>query len=132
MSAPNDFLTRPDTIGLAVCERWKDVGEEADLVSWSSVVAQLGLNDLTHRGIAQAVLVRHALRVECVLTPAPNWDEVYRGVNELLDKGWDVTVLAPLGSLGTAHEALSGLAAVLQGWWVRDDQRLHFSTEEIA
>jgi hypothetical protein len=76
--------------------------------------------------------VRHALRVECVLTASPDWDEVYRGVNELLGKGWSVTVLAPLRSLGSAHDALSGLTAVLQGWWVRDDEKLHFSTEEIA
>jgi hypothetical protein len=132
MSAPNDSLTRPDNIGLAVCERWKDIGENADLVSWCSLVDRLGLDDLADQGISQAVLIPHALRIECVLTPTPNWEEVYRGVHTLLNKGWGVTVLAPLASLGTAHATLSGLTATLQGWWVRNDRELHFSTEEIA
>jgi hypothetical protein len=130
MSVQNE--PRPTDIGLAVCERWKDIGEEADLISWTSLAGRLGFDGIADKGIDQAVLIPHALRVECVLTSTPDWEDVYRSVHKLLDEGWGVTVLAPLASLGSAHESLSGLAATLQGWWMRNDHELHFSTEEIA
>ncbi|WP_312099862.1 hypothetical protein [Corynebacterium dentalis] len=130
MTAPED-LRLPD-IGLAVCERWKDIGSSADLLSWASLAGRLGFDEIVCQGIEQAVIIPRAVRIECVVTGKPDWENVYRSVHRLLDEGWGVTVLAPLASLGTAHESLSGLAATLQGWWIRNDHELRFSTEEIA
>jgi hypothetical protein len=130
MIAPNDL--HPTDIGLAVCERWKDVGANADLISGTSLAGRLGFDEIAGQGIDQAVIIPRALRIECVVTGTPDWEDVYRSVHRLLDEGWGVTVLAPLASLGTAHESLSGLAATLQGWWIRNNHELHFSTEEIA
>lgn len=117
---------------MTVCERWKAFGEEADVLPWTSAVTHLGLDESQETGISEAVVVPHQYRIECVLASKPNWNEVYRGVHELLDRGWGVTVLAPLSDLGTAHKTLSGLQTVLQGWWMQEDRRLRFSTEEIA
>jgi hypothetical protein len=130
MIPPNDL--RPTDIGLAVCERWKDVGASADLCSWPSLAGRLGFDGFVGQGIEQAIIIPRALRIECVVTAKPDWEDVYRSVHRLLGEGWGVTVVAPLASLGTAHESLSGLAATLQGWWIRNDHELHFSTEEIA
>lgn len=117
---------------MTVCERWKDFGEKADVLTWTSVVTHLGLAEPDGAGISEAVVVPHQSRIECVLASQPDWNDVYRGVHELLDRGWGVTVLAPLADLGAAHKTLSGLQTVLQGWWIQEDRRLRFSTEEIA
>jgi hypothetical protein len=48
----------------------------------------------------------------------------------LLVRGWSVSALLPMHSLGAAHQALRGLSIHLQGWWTPDDERLRFTSPE--
>lgn len=130
MSAASSSAPHPESIGKVVCERWKDVGENAALVRWGDLQLHLGLKKSSTRGILQAVVVWHLQKIECVVAPDPDWQDVQIGVGSLLQNGWTVTVLAPLNSLGSAHAGLGGTAASLQGWWSREDDQIHFTREE--
>ncbi|WP_345761681.1 hypothetical protein [Diaminobutyricibacter sp. McL0608] len=113
------------------CIRWRAAGEETEVVTWESLVKQFGLADCGASNICEAIIVRRTNSVECIIQDRPDWRGVCVGVNALTDRGWDVTVLAPLAALGTAHEGLRGTAARIQGWWTRE-AAMRFSPVEMA
>jgi len=49
---------------------------------------------------------------------------------DLQERGWQLTVLAPLVRLGETHAALRGTPCTLQGWW-QDGAGLEFGGREI-
>jgi hypothetical protein len=94
-------------------------------------VDEVGIETWNVAAVGEAVVLRHAYAVECIVTTAPNWHLLQENVTALIHRGWMVTVVTPLSSMGHAHEELRGTAARIQGWWTRESDYL-FSPQEIA
>lgn len=116
----------------SVCDRWQLVGEIPSVIGWQQLREEMGVDGCSVTGIATAIFVQEANTVECVVNQDTDWLEVQVGVLNLIARGWEVTVLAPLSALGSAHTKLSGSTANLQGWWGAEGGGVHFANHELA
>lgn len=82
-------------------------------------------------GDVRLVVVPSLRRVECVLHDESDFTAVARGLDEMRRSGWAVWILAPLRRLGDAHLAFRGEADYLQGWWVRPDESVTFTSPQV-
>ncbi|MFF9564359.1 hypothetical protein ACF1AJ_13530 [Leifsonia sp. NPDC014704] len=123
--------TQIASVAREACSRWRAVGEETEVIKWADLVGELGLTACGARNIPEAILVRRTNSVECLVEDHADWREVCVGVSALVERGWDVTVLAPIEALGVAHVGLRGTAARIQGWWSRE-KLVRFSPVELA
>ncbi len=65
----------------------------------------------------RGVVVHEENRIECV-APRGADVSVYAGTLDALARaGWEVWVLVPIETLGSAHRHLRGVATTLQPWW---------------
>lgn len=110
---------------------WESAGEATELVRWSGVASQLGRPTSTE-SITWAVVVPRLGRIECVMDPSKNLGEARSGLDNLLERGWAVSVLMPVRAMGAAHEAFRGLDIHLQGWWSGDGAKCRFTSPEVA
>jgi hypothetical protein len=118
-------------VGEAAVRAWHIVGEESQLVAWASLAEQLG-NIVPTTALGPVILVPRLRHAECVLATATSWTSARHALRVLVDQGWVVNALVPLGELGTAHEVFRGLPLRLQGWWERDDRDMAFTDPEVA
>lgn len=121
-----------EAVAQSALSRWQIVGESASISSWDRIGDAIGSHFCTGGVISEAVVVSSTNVIECVVSEFPDWELVRHDVMGVIELGWSVTVLIPLGSMGSAHETLRGSAAFLQGWWVRKDNELGFTRQEIA
>jgi len=119
-----------DEVAKSAATRWEAVGESATVVKWTELENTFGITESGTHTIREAVVVRSAKCVECVLVDAPDWELVKRDVVAIAAGGWAVTVLTHLSALGSAHQELRGSAATLQGWWKMANSELGFSQME--
>lgn len=125
-------MLNTEAVAQSALSRWQIVGESASISSWDKIGDAIGSHFCTGSVIAEAVVVSSTNVIECVVSEFPDWELVRHDVMGVIELGWSVTVLIPLRSLGSAHETLRGSAALLQGWWVRKDNELGFTGQEIA
>ncbi|HEY3472602.1 MAG TPA: hypothetical protein VGL47_46220 [Amycolatopsis sp.] len=118
-------------VGEAAVRAWHVAGEESQLVPWASLAEHLG-NTVAATALGPVILVPRLRHAECVLATAEPWMSARHALRALVDQGWVVNALVPLGELGTAHEVFRGLPLRLQGWWERDDRVLAFTDPEVA
>lgn len=118
-------------LGRAVWQRWVASGANASLLDWQDVLAGFDLTEC-NSAFCEAVLVRDSLAIDCVLDANPDWASASAAVSLLIEKGWAVTVVAPLPTLGLAHQCLRESSAMLQGWWLRNDSQVSFTSQEVA
>jgi phage tail protein X len=137
---PAPELTSED-VASAAKDAWRVVGQQADVVPWTSLARTLGLTrhlSETEPGAAgagpamtAAVIVRTENLVECVIQSTDDFSAAARGFTAILEKGWGVNAIVPIGCMGTAHEAWRGLRIQMQGWWRASDRLPRFTAPEL-
>ncbi len=123
-------MTAIDSVASSALSRWMTLGHPATVVPWEEV--NQSIDHVECRAIVEAVVVPSTKVIECVVSESADWELVLTQVRGVIDRGWTVTVLAPLSEMGAAHEGLRGSNARLQGWWLRAGHEMHFSRLEIA
>lgn len=110
-------------------ERWAASGELSRVFPWTGWVSQMGRPGGKDSSVA-VVLLPRLQRIECVITDAEDMRLVFEELRVLVARGWKISVLVPIQILGAAHEAFSGLAIDLQGWWSHNGSEFRFSSPE--
>ena len=118
-----------DFVAGAARALWESAGEAPELVRWSSIASQLA--STSSESITWAVVIPRLGRIECVMDPSKNLGDARSGLDELLVRGWAVSVLMPVRKMGAAHEVFHGLDVHLQGWWFRA-AKCTFTSPEVA
>jgi hypothetical protein len=77
------------------------------------------------------VVIPSLRRIECVVHEESDFHVIAGELDDLKRGGWAVWVLSPLRRLGAAHLAFRGEAEYIQGWWVRPDDSVTFTTPQI-
>lgn len=121
-----------NSVASSALSRWMTVGHSATVVSWDEMSESVGPFECGSGAIVEAVVVPSTNVIECVVSEGTDWALVLSQVNEVINLGWTVTVLAPLNEMGAAHEGLRGSSARLQGWWQRAGHEMNFGRMEIA
>lgn len=116
-----------DSVVDAACRAWEVNGEHPQVRRWSEVGPLIG--DAPCPAIRSVLVLAPSRRLECVLDPDKGLAEAVDEVASLVDRGWDVSALLPIASMGAAHEVFRGIRMALQGWWTAGDS-LRFSSPE--
>jgi hypothetical protein len=126
------LMSVTDSVATSALTRWLGVGQSATVVPWDLLTEQVGSFACDCAAITDAIVVPSTRTIECVVNEEADWALVLGQVSGVIELGWTVTVLTPLSEMGAAHEGLRGSRALLQGWWLRTNQEMHFGRTEIA
>lgn len=119
-------------VALTVCDRWRDLGEEAFQIPWESLAGDSGVPRNDSLLNSCLVVVPRQQCAEVVVAASIEWGAILPLLSLLERTGWKLSVVAPLSTMGQVHEALQNLHAGVQGWWASDDQTFRFSPLEHA
>lgn len=119
-----------DLVAKAARRLWDLAGEEALVQEWEVIARELGKDEVS-TVILCAIVVPRLRRIECVIDTG-DLSAALDDLDQLLSRGWEVSALLPVRSLGKGHQAFRGRPIHLRGWWHRDKLGPAFASPEIA